>query len=81
MCSKISWQTFLLAAVFLVLLGYYYCVIGLLFYRKDIMTWLARRRSDRPATTGTLPDNELSRDTDRAGEPSALDGAGAGTHL
>ena len=79
MCSKISWQTFLLA-MFLVLLGYY-LVVGMLFYRKDIMTWLARRRGDRPATTGTLPDNELSRDTDRAGEPSALDGAGAGTHL
>lgn len=58
MCSKISWQDFLLV-ILLVLFGCY-LVIGVLFYRKDIVAWLARRRSanaaDSSPSSPSLPE-------------------------
>ena len=77
MFSKIPWSTFLLSLA--ILLGSYYLVVGLLFYRKDLRSWLARRRTTRAdnglASEGMSPENdaetELFRDTDRAGDPSA----------
>jgi hypothetical protein len=43
MFSKIPWSTFLFSLAGL--LGGYYLVIGFLFYRKDLRSWLLRRRT------------------------------------
>jgi hypothetical protein len=77
MFSKIPWSTFLSSLAGLT--GGYYLVIGLLFYRKDLRSWVVHRRTARvdngPVSEGesreSNADTELFRDTDRAGDPSA----------
>jgi hypothetical protein len=52
MFAPITWEDFLIAT--LVLMAAYYCIIGLLFFRKEILfVFQARGRKGIPSTTST----------------------------